>query len=204
MKIKIIIFDQDGTLYPKNHKLYRDTRKLTKKWISKSLKIPLEDVEKIYKELAIQYPNPYIGFQSLGLSVEEYMNNVFDKIEPENYLQYNLIIHDYFQNSKCKKILITFASPKYTKKLQKKLEIEEFYDEILYVKDFKSYNKKECYEEIVNKYKVNNKEILVIGDSYVNDIKPAIELGCQTIFISQNGDFDNIESFIKNEGLKNE
>lgn len=151
MKIKIIIFDQDGTLYPKKHKLYEYTRALTKKWISENLKVSLKDVEIIYKDLAIKYPNPYDGFQSLGLSVETYMSEVFDKIEPKKYLQYNPLIYNYFEKSKEKKFLVTFASPMYTKKLQNKLGIEKFYDEILYVKDFKSYTKRECYQEIAKR-----------------------------------------------------
>lgn len=201
MEVKIIIFDQDGTLYSKKHQLYKDTSSLTKKWISESLKVSLENVETLYKQLSIKYPNPYCGFQSLGLSVEKYMSNVFDKIEPEKYLKFNPIIYNYFKNSKEKKILVTFASPRYTKKLQEKLEIEKFYDKILYVKDFKSYTKKECYQEIAKKYGVSNNEMLVIGDSFENDIRPAIELGCQTVFISENGDFDNIEDFIKNKKM---
>lgn len=97
--------------------------------------------------------------------------------------------------------LVIFVSPRYTKKLQEKLEIEKFYDKILYVKDFKSYTKKECYQEIAKKYGVSNNEVLVIGDNFENDIRPAIELGCQTVFISENGDFDNIEEFIKNKEM---
>ena len=35
--IKLIIFDQDGTLYERNNKLMLYTRKLTKEWIMKMI-----------------------------------------------------------------------------------------------------------------------------------------------------------------------
>lgn len=49
--IKLIIFDQDDTLYERNNKLMLYTRKLTKEWIMKSLNLNNIEVEKLYEEL---------------------------------------------------------------------------------------------------------------------------------------------------------
>lgn len=202
MSIKMIIFDQDGTLYPRSHDLFKYTRKKTKNWISQKLNIGTEEVDKIYKTLAQKYPNPYLGFESLGCSVNEYMSEVFDKIEPKELLDFNPILYEYFEKSKLRKALVTLASPQYTIKLQKVLKLINFYDEILYVKDFKTYNKKECYQKIAKDFNLKYNEICVIGDSFENDINPAKELGCKTIWISENSEVSSIEDYILNERRK--
>lgn len=196
MNIKMIIFDQDGTLYPSNHDLFRYTRKKTKKWLSKKLNISSEEIDKIYKTLSTEYPNPYFGFMSLGCSIDEYMSEVFDKIEPSEFLTFNPTLYEYFEKSKEKKSLVTLASPKYTNKLQEVLKLKKFYDEILYVKDFETYNKKQCYKKVADDFNLKFSEICVIGDSLENDIKPAKELGCKTVWISHNSEIVNIEDFI--------
>lgn len=201
----MMIFDQDGTLYPKKHELYQYTRKLTKRWLQNKLKVTSDEMEKIYKSLSVNYPNPYFGFISLGCTVNEYMSEVFDKIEPEKFLTYNPILYNFFKTCNIKKSLVTFSSPRYTKKLQNVLKITNFYSEILYVKDFKTYNKKECYKKIAKDYNLKYQEICVIGDSKENDINPAKELGCQTIWISSEGNANNIDEFIiKEMGKKDE
>lgn len=185
MSIKMMIFDQDGTLYPDNHKLFQYTRIRTKEWLAKKLKVSFEEIERIYNELPKKYPNPYLGFISLGCSVKEYMDEVFDKIEPSKFLVFNPVIYDFFLNSSSLKALVTLASPKYTEELQKTLQLIDFYDEILYLKDFKTYSKKQCYEKLAKDFNLDFQEICVIGDSYENDIIPARELGCKVVLISK-------------------
>ena len=196
MSIELIIFDQDGTLYPRSHKLYQETRRITKQWILSNSDINLNNIDLIYDLLSTNYPNPYLGFMSLGLSVESYMENVFDKIHPKDILEYNPILYEYFRNNKKKKVLVTFSSPNYTNELQNTLGIKKYFNEILYVKDTTSYSKKECYISIANKFNVKNENIMVLGDNFENDIKPAIEIGCKTVLISEDGDAKNIEEFI--------
>ena len=44
MNIKMMIFDQDGTLYPSSHKLFQYTRAKTKGWLSNKLKLSFEEI----------------------------------------------------------------------------------------------------------------------------------------------------------------
>ena len=184
MNIKMMIFDQDGTLYPNGHKLFQYTRVKTKEWLSNKLKLSLEEIEKIYKTLPSKYPNPYLGFISLGCSVEEYMSEVFDKINPSSFLTFNPRLYEYFLNNKFFKALVTLASRQYTEKLQETLKLKELFDEILYLEDFKIYNKSECYKKLSKDFNIDFSEMCIIGDSYENDIIPAQQLGCKTVLIS--------------------
>jgi len=84
--IHAYIFDQDGTLYPNKGTLTDALRERTKQWISERLHINRKDVEELYARLSEQFPHPYHGFLSLGLSPEEYHKEVFDKVDPDFYL----------------------------------------------------------------------------------------------------------------------
>ena len=112
------------------------------------------------------------------------MSEVFDKIDPSKFLTFNPILYEYFLNNKFLKVLVTLASKQYTEKLQETLKLREQYDEILYLADFKTYNKKQCYEKLSNEFNIAYSEMCVIGDSYENDIIPAQQLGCKTVLIS--------------------
>ncbi len=205
-KIKMIVFDQDGTLYPRENKLIIETRKKTKKWLANKLKKDLDEIEKIYKQLPKKYPNPYLGFMSIGCSVDEYMSEVFDKVNPDKYLKFNPLLYKFFESNKQLKALVTLASPNYTIKLQETLKLKSFYDKILYVKDFETYSKGQCYKKLAKNFNIKFEEMCVIGDSYDNDILPAQELGCETILISSKSKiykgvkiYSNIESYINEE-----
>lgn len=140
--IKLVIFDQDGTLYKRDNQLMLTTRKLTKDWLMKSLNLKYVEVEELYEELPKKYPNPYYGFKSLGLGVENYMSEVFDKVNPSDYIDFNDKLYHFFKCSKLKKALVTFASPQYTKELQNKLKIYDYYSKIIYGKELKTYSKR--------------------------------------------------------------
>jgi putative hydrolase of the HAD superfamily len=47
------------------------------------------------------------------------------------------------------------------------------------------------FEHIIKKLKLNPNEIIVVGDSYKNDIAPAKRLGCKTIWIKVKGWVNN-------------
>ncbi len=47
----------------------------------------MKKVEEIYSKLPEKFPHQYHGFLSLGLSPKEYHKEVFDKINPSNYLK---------------------------------------------------------------------------------------------------------------------
>ena len=138
------------------------------------------------------------------------MDSTMKYIHGKGYyvINFNPKIYNYFKKTSVLKALVTLASPQYTNELQSKLKLKEFYSEILYVKDFKSYNKKDCYKKIAKDFNIDFAEICVMGDSYINDILPAQELGCKVILISNKSRNSNIktvesiEEFIENGGIE--
>lgn len=91
---KLYIFDQDGTLYPKDGPLYRATSATTKEWVRRRLNIGGFGLEELYRKLEIEQPNSLDGFASLGLTVEDYHASVFDIINVANFLDKDQRLRD--------------------------------------------------------------------------------------------------------------
>ena len=199
MKIHAYIFDQDGTLYPKNHPLTLALRYSTKEWIKKSLNISQNDVDRIYSELPLKYPHPYLGFESLGLSAKDYVFNTFNNTNPEPYLSRNKQLISILSSIKSPKFVVTLASISYSLALQNKLGINNLIDKTFSVTSLeRPYSKKAIYSTICESVGAEPSTVMVIGDSYEIDIVPAIELGMQHKHLSN----ENIVDVLKDIQLK--
>lgn len=184
--IKVCIFDQDGTLYPKENDLTNVLRKKTKQWISTKLGICREKVEELYRQLPNQYPNPFLGFLSLGLSPEDYHKEVFDKTDPESYLERDERLITLLKRITIPKIIVTFSSNNYSNKLKKAIGINDLIDKTFSAISYPpNYSKADAYIWISKKYDVNLSEICVIGDNYLTDTLPALEIGSNAILIGK-------------------
>ena len=70
-------------------------------------------------------------------------------------------------------------------------------------KNWKHIQNGEAYKEIIESFGINPSEVCVVGDDYENDIKPAQELGCKSVWITKNCNRENeffvesIEDFLK-------
>lgn len=186
--IKVIIFDQDGTFYPSNYKLTKVLRAKTKEWIQKTLKIERNQLESIYLKLPSKYPNPLDGFSSIGLKIDDYMHKVFDKINPSEYLKENKKLINLFKELKIDLYVVTIASIKYSKKLQKILGIKRLIKKTysLGEKYPRIKTKFEIYEKIRKKMNLKRKEILIVGDNYLLDLKYANDKGYPCVLIYYN------------------
>ncbi len=183
--IKIIIFDQDGTFYNPKHKLTIELRKKTKKWISNSLKINKKDVEKIYEKLPKKYPNPLEGFSSIGLLSKDYLEEIFNKTDLNNYLKKDFQLIDVLKKIKQDKYVVTIASFSYSLKLQKILGIKKFIKKTYSLGEkYPQYKSKfEIYELIRKLSGLSKKEILIVGDNYKVDLMDAHNQGYNVLIV---------------------
>lgn len=182
---KCIIFDQDGTLYPKDNPLALALRVRTKSWLMHKLNLSYEEVEELYQNLKIDFPNPFLGFQSIGASVLEYHEQVFNSIYPSDYLSYDHKLVSLLQKLAQIKYIVTFASPLYSEALQKCLGVMPFSEKTYYVNNFPDeFSKRRCYQTIAQSLRMTSSAICVVGDNFELDIIPAIELGCKAVHVS--------------------
>lgn len=188
--IKAYIFDQDGTLYPNKSTLTDVLRERTKHWISERLNLDKKEVDRLYASLPEQFPHPFHGFLSLGLSPEEYHKEVFDKVDLASYLTKNGRLKRLFDNIQVPKFVVTFASINYSYKLQARLGIEGLIEKTLPAIAYPpTYSKSKAYNSIREELCLNASEICVVGDNFVTDILPAMENGFETVLVGRQNKF---------------
>ncbi|MFW9876177.1 MAG: HAD family hydrolase [Candidatus Thorarchaeota archaeon] len=204
--IKAYVFDQDGTLYPKCSKLTNVLRERTKQWISESLGITREEVDSIYGRLPKEFPNPIHGFISLGLSPEEYHKEVFDKVDPTQFLCKDDRLITLFSDLSVPKFIVTFASLDYSERLQQVLGIYDLVKQTISAIEYPpTYSKAEAYESIRKNLRISANDVCIIGDNLSTDVLPAIENGFKGILvdspIASNVDFQCVSSIYSLEEL---
>ena len=187
-KFKLIIFDQDGTFYQKDGKLTRILRNKTKEWIIQRLNKSIKEVNRLYPNLQKKYPNALEGFNSLGLTIKDYHQSVFDKVNPSGIMAKDKRLISFLKKINSKKIVVTFSSKKYSKKLQKVLGIEDLIDRTYSLSQFSPITSKyKVYEYIRKGNNLKKEEICIIGDNFKVDIYEASKKGYNSILISKKG-----------------
>lgn len=183
---KCLIFDQDGTLYPAESLLGGELRARTKQWIAAKLGLTDENIDSFYASLSIRHQNPFIGFESVGASVAEYHQEVFDKIQIDEYLNFDIELVNLFKLIPVPKFIVTFASPSYSRQLQERLGIKDFIADTLFVRDYSPlYSKESCYRKIRSKLRLETSDMCVIGDNFYLDVLPGLNMGCRSVHISK-------------------
>lgn len=197
--IRAYIFDQDGTLYPKQSRLTDAIRERTKEWISGSLGIARNEVDAIYSKLPENFPHPYHGFLSLGLTPKEYHREVFDKVDPALFLDEDSQLVALFSKISVPKFVVTLASLGYSEKLQRRIGIYDLVERtISAIEHPPTYSKLEAYELTRKHLGIAAEEICVVGDNLSTDILPAVENGFKAFFVdsarSPSTEFHNLDN----------
>lgn len=184
--IKAIIFDQDGTLYPKESKLYKYTSSLTQNWVKSSLKLNQIQLEKIYTMLKQEFPNPFDGFQYLGLTINDYHDNVFNQVNCDLFIEVDNRLINILEKIKIPKYIVTLSSKAFSEKLLATLQLDTLFEKTYLVSDYKnSNNKLLIYEEIRKNLNLKHSEVCIIGDNYMVDLEDAKMKGYMCILISK-------------------
>ena len=181
---KAYIFDQDGTLYPKKSNLTDVLRERTKEWLSESLSMAREEVNTLYAKLPKDFPHPYHGFLSLGLSPEEYHKEVFDKVDPTLFLDEDNRLVNLFARISVPKFVVTLASLGYSERLQRRLGVYDLVERtISAIEHPPTYSKLEAYELTRKHLGIAAEDICVVGDNLSTDILPAVENGFKAFLL---------------------
>lgn len=185
MKDKLIIFDLDGTLYTRKNYIFQAVRFKVINRIAEIYSSSFKEAGKMYWSLGNQYPNPYKGLASLGISPKEY-HVIFDSINVEKYISYDYKLKQFLDKVNCVKRIVTFSPQKYSSRVLSALGVENCFDEVINIDKKYNYEKSNYYESL--KIVDNNvlKEIYVVGDDYKNDILPGIRLGFKGFLVTEN------------------
>jgi len=90
--------------------------------------------------------------------------------------------YHYIKNLKGRKFIVTAGFTNQQNSKVKMLGIAADFESV-YVVDISTSNKKEAFQELIDKYQLNKDDILIIGDDAESEIRFGLELGIDTFLL---------------------
>lgn len=173
-----LIFDLDSTLY-QSPELIDSRTELTIDWIAEKSNLTQRAPRSFYQNLSDEFQHPYDGFTSIGLTIDDYFENVSYKITPSEFVEKNESLDAIFSEVGSKIVVVSLAPHSYTRQMIATIGINEHISAIYNpYQDANSHSKYSIYKQFTDG------NVLVTGDSYTRDIQPAIELNFDTVHLA--------------------
>ena len=190
--LKLVILDYDGTLYSgdnfTNWQSYCEERlfELTKN-------------NSKYKTYITQKPNfrePGILIKALNycnLKPEDWYNAINSTPYQLNAEKLRATNSEFLKKLKSnhKLYVVTNSPPNFLKITNKLIGLDTSYFEEIISNSFEENSKIKYYKYILEKEKINPNEVLMIGDNYLKDIVPALELGLNVFLVDDVKNYNN-------------
>ncbi|MFB9974228.1 HAD family hydrolase [Allobacillus sp. SKP2-8] len=132
---------------------------------------------------------PYAVARHFGVTVEEikesYDQTKVQMAELEGFLNHTPGLKEYLEElSKRKTLLVcTNSDLEDAKRLLSFLELEQFFVEVI-PSALKPVNTKKHFNYVIEKYNVDAEKLVSVGDNFMNEIAPALQLGMNTVWIT--------------------
>ncbi|MEK6889089.1 MAG: phosphoribosyltransferase family protein [Nanoarchaeota archaeon] len=181
--IKLLILDQEGTLY-KDKKLLYKIRENTQEFFCKRLSINKNNYFEWYSKNKKDFPNIFEALKKFNLSIKDYHAQVFDIVNPKEYLNKDNSLFKILKTLRIPIYIVTSSSTQYSKRVLEILGISGLVKEAISLSKDKQ-NKIKIYNEIITKEKLISNEVCVVGDNWDIDLKDAKEEGFKTVFIGK-------------------
>ena len=193
-----LLIDLDNTVYSENAKIFSQVDLKMKNYISKYLKINLEEAFVLQKSY----------FKKYGTTLRGLMLN--HNIKPGPYLEFvhdielssikkNPALENVLTKYSGKKIIFTNGTKKHAENVLSKVGIENCINGIFDIKDAEYIPKPNIstYEKVLINYGLNPVNTAMIDDIPIN-LKTAKKLGLYTILIKYNFKFDVYYDYVDN------
>ena len=181
--IKFWIFDLDNTLYSGKTKVFEQVDKKMSEYISKKLKVSIEEAKKIQKNYFYKYNTTLNGMiKNHKIDANEFLKFVHDI--DINFLKKDILLSEELGKLDGKKIVFTNGSKKHALNVTQKIGIDQHFDGIFDIVDSEFIPKPavEPYRKLVKKHKIDPK-LCVLVEDIARNLKPAYEMGMKTVWI---------------------
>ena len=183
LNIKYWIFDLDNTLYSGQTKVFDQVDKKMSSFISKKLKVSLDEAKKIQKDYFRKYNTTLSGMiKHHNIDANEFLEFVHDI--NLDFLGKNEKLEKEISKISGKKIIFTNGSKAHADNVTKKIGIHKLFDGVFDIVEanFIPKPKIEAYKKLIQKYKIEPQYCIFIED-IARNLKPAYELGMKTVWI---------------------
>jgi putative hydrolase of the HAD superfamily len=192
--IRIILFDLDETLYPRESGVMEQIRILILRYLRERLHLSAEEAEKLRQQYLVTYGTTMRGLQ------------IHHQIDPDDYLRYvhNIPLDRYVKPNQGldavlallpqEKIVFTNASREHAERVLALLGIRRHIDRIIDVRDmdYESKPQPAAYRRICHLLDARPEECLLVEDN-VRNLRPAKALGMVTVLVDSRQVDDSVD-----------
>lgn len=187
MKIKVLVFDLDGTLY-ESEEYTRQLMEGIRDTLAEFLSVDVRDAEKLLHRLRVEYGSITLGLKSLGIEKSEFYQKLGDKLDPERFIKKRPQLLELLSTLRRKGLKLachTNASRALAERVLKAVEIPpNAFDIIVTCEDAEPKPMYEGYLKIIEILGTRPEEVLYVGDRWRVELEPAKKLGMRTALIS--------------------
>ena len=194
-KINTWIFDLDNTLYSADSGIFQQVHKLMGEFISKNLQLNIEEAKKLQSKYYKQHGTTLRGMMdNHGIDPDYFLDEVH-KLD-YSIVGANKILNEELHKLKGRKIIYTNANKKHADDVLKKIDLNNYFDEIFDIK-MANYIPKpdiEAYEKLINLYNIDPNTSAMFDDIAKN-LVPTKKVGFTPVWIDAG--YENFSDDIK-------
>jgi putative hydrolase of the HAD superfamily len=186
--IRIILFDLDDTLYPRQVGIMGQIRILILRYLRTRLHLSPEEAETVRRDYLQAYGTTMRGLQiNYHIDADEFLDYVHD-IPLHEYLQPNPALDAALASSPQEKVVFTNASREHAERVLRLLGIRQRFSRIVDVRDvgFESKPHPSAYRRICDLLDARPEECLLVEDN-VRNLRPGKALGMLTVLVGEDG-----------------
>ncbi|PKO07058.1 MAG: pyrimidine 5'-nucleotidase [Chloroflexi bacterium HGW-Chloroflexi-3] len=198
MDVDLLLFDLDDTLYPSSSGIWSLIRERIDLFMISKLGYTHENVHFAREKFFREFGTTLRGLESVHhVDPDEYLKFVHD-VPIHEYLFPNSQLDRMLSNIQQNKVIFTNGDRWHSKRVTDALMISDHFIETIDILDVSPYCKPmiESFQIALEKLKVSNAKNILLIDDNLRNIQMAERLGLQTVWVTENSQFQN------NEGKK--
>jgi putative hydrolase of the HAD superfamily len=189
MALKMIIFDLDNTLYPRNSGLLQEIGHRIQTWLCDHLRLSWEEAQATRREYYERYGTTLGGLiAEHNVDVQDYLRFVHD-IRVEAYLAPDPALDRMLDGIPLRKAIYTNAPSEYGRRVLEVLGVNGRFEQLIGIEEVGLRNKpyRDAFERALVLLDVQGPACIIVEDS-VRNLRPAKALGLTTVLVDAEPD----------------
>ncbi|HET90024.1 MAG TPA: pyrimidine 5'-nucleotidase [Chloroflexi bacterium] len=197
MGYKLIIFDLDDTLYPRDTGLMQEIGHRIQVWVRDYLEVTWEEAQAVRHDYWQRYGTTLGGLMAEHqVDIQDYLTFVHD-IPLHEYLAPDPALAEMLEALPLRKAIYTNATVEHGWRVLRALGVADHFDRVIGIEDVEWRNKprRDAFERTLSHLGAAGPECIMVEDSPRN-LRPAKELGLTTILVDAEPDENDVVDFV--------